>query len=271
MLLLLTLLLLLPLVLQIPLSPYWGCCCTAILLTAIAVAVAVTGDFLRAGAHYRRLLQLLSAVASGEATSAVEAVLSAATKIVGIRQYDGLPDVFAAVPLLQQQDSKKQQQQQGRGVNLHLQQKQEQQCDKGDIFQHGRSPRQSGPGASLPIDDELRDPGGPRVPRDADQGGHRMGEGERQLEELMLCTLDALESQGLKASKPFVPTSGNVTGSVDFSSQTHESYYAKLCRSCLRSCLRSLIVCVLTLQRLRAHVCSQLLRLYMQLGEWTKV
>ncbi|XP_026193937.1 uncharacterized protein LOC34623409 [Cyclospora cayetanensis] len=129
----------------------------------VVLLAATSGNFDCAGAHYQRLLQQIPTVAAGEAAATVEAVLSAAAKLVGIEQHNGLPDIFVAAPLQKQQ-----------------QQKQE---TDGQVDQD--SPLNvSAAEASL------------RRPSSA--------KGGQVLEKLMLYTLEALTSQGMKKPRVHV-------------------------------------------------------------------
>lgn len=215
------------------------------IISAFARASTTAGDFLRAAADYQRLLQLLPAVAASDAAAAVQAVLSAATKRAGIRQYDGLPDVFAA--------SSQQKHHQQQRADAHLCRRQ-------------------------PNTEDLQ-------PLSEGEGNTKtpcLQQGEQQLEELMLSTIAALESQGLNVSSNLncIPLS-ICRSSQDcwvlarlsyFLSMGHAPYcleFAAFDKAFRLQGVDGVAFC--REQRLWAHVCSQLLLLYVKLGELQKV
>ena len=171
----------------------------------------------------------------------MEAVLSAAAKLAGINQYDGLPDLYAAAP---------------------FQQKQQQQHQR-ELHASGVFGTESG---FLELDGALEAPESSRIKGQSQggpAGGHQSDQGGQLLEELMLCTLESLRSQGLKARPHSMRW---ILIYVSTATKTNLDATAYSTWTCAFS---AYVRCAA--QRLRAHVCSQLMRVYIQLGEWAKV
>ncbi|KAL8446111.1 hypothetical protein Emag_004851 [Eimeria magna] len=76
-------------------------------LLSLSLCFLRGGNYARAASEYRRLLSLLSSVAAGEGAAAIESVFLSAFKLAGLKQYDALPDIFAASPSQHRQQSMK--------------------------------------------------------------------------------------------------------------------------------------------------------------------
>ncbi|KAL8445705.1 hypothetical protein Emed_005428 [Eimeria media] len=169
-----------------------SCCSEALQLHRLSLifcccCCCCSGNYARAASEYRRLLSMLSSVAAGEGAAAIESVFLSAFKLAGLKQYDALPDVFAASPSQhpQQQSLKALASAQGGEATYPPSTAN---AEGGGGCSHVASQR------PLPLS-VSSDPG-----VIATAAGKALNEeGSNLLEELMLATLEALGSQGLKA------------------------------------------------------------------------
>ncbi|KAL8432574.1 hypothetical protein ACSSS7_004498 [Eimeria intestinalis] len=158
------------------------CCCCC------CCCCCCSGNCARAASEYRRLLSLLPSVAAGEAAAALEAVFLPAFKLAGLKQYDGIPDVFAASP-------PRSQQQQKQGLTAA----QGSETTPPPLSSHSEEGGGGAPCAPPRGSPSLSSAPGTEIPGGATAAIRASkNEGSIFLEELMLTTLDALGSQGLK-------------------------------------------------------------------------